>query len=106
MNASVTTARNRRCEETKCSTSAPKHSVATSNEVRSCKSACRGDPGSPNFERFGRKRKMTTVDVYHVVWFHCPRCERANFIRVVFVRRGDHLTAEPVQPSVCEHCTY
>jgi hypothetical protein len=49
---------------------------------------------------------MKTVDVFSVLWFHCPRCELANFIRQVFVQRGDRHTVEPVRPSVCEHCTY
>ena len=49
---------------------------------------------------------MKTVDVYNMLWFHCPRCERANFIREVFVQRGDTLVLEPVRSCVCEHCTY
>jgi hypothetical protein len=49
---------------------------------------------------------MKTVDVYNMLWFHCPRCERANFIREVFIQRGDTLVLEPVRWSVCEHCTY
>jgi hypothetical protein len=49
---------------------------------------------------------MKTVEVYNMLWFHCPRCEHANFIREVFVNRGDTLVLEAVRECVCELCKY